>query len=133
MARHLDIYPSPSDVLYVPPNADGSRKLCSNCSFYVSPDFRCLILPLDKFVGRHAVCGYHVYGTPLEKRPRSFHAVPLTPEQVGLISTWGTSCDRCAWYKAPEGKTAALCFGVYKDGQPLHVEPLACCTRWTKG
>jgi len=132
MAKHLDIYPTLPDVLYVRSNLDGSRKRCSNCCLYLKNDYRCLVHAKDLFIGHLAVCGYHIYGAPLAHRPKGFSCDPLDPKLSGLIDTIGTSCDRCAWYQPGEPGSSPLCLGVYTKGEPAHVEALGCCARWLK-
>lgn len=132
MPRHLDIYPTLSDVLYTPPNLDGSRKRCGNCCLYLGKDWRCLLHDKDLFIGTLAVCGYHVYGKPLDARPRGFSCDPIAPKLSGLIDTTGTGCDRCAWYQTAEPGQSPQCAGVYTHGKPAKVEPRGCCARWIK-
>ncbi len=133
MPRHLEIIPTLSDVLYQPPNPDGSRKRCDNCCMFLpnglSP--RCFIHAADKFISSQMVCGYHVYGTPMAVHPRVGRAVPgVEPELSGLIWTLGTSCDRCVWYQA-EDEDTGLCMSVREGDGPAEVEALGCCARWT--
>ncbi len=129
----MPLLPTLSDVVYTPPNPDGSRKLCNNCCLYVRPAFRCILHAKSQVVIPHAVCGYHVFGRVLEAQPAGFLALALTPQQSGLIPTTGTSCDRCVWYEPTRGKAGGVCHGAQEDGEPAPVEALGCCSRWAKG
>lgn len=128
--HRLPIAPTPPDVLYAPPNIDGTRKQCENCFLYLFMDERCLIHAADLAIHPLAVCGYHVEGAPLRARPAKMLAIPLDPKLTGLILTdRGTSCDLCSWYEK-KTKDKGLCHGVMVDGKPASVDALGCCARW---
>lgn len=117
---------TPSDVLYVGPNRDGSRKSCKNCGFWVSGRNRCILFG-DTEVTADAICGYHVSGVPgsLKGKPEA----SLDPKTSGLIKApEGTACDNCARYS--EGHCMALYKSPESDEHP-EVDPRGCCTAWT--
>ena len=68
-------------VLYAEPNPDGSRKLCQNC-FMWSADDRCSIHDKDLKVTAEMICGYHVYGAPMEERVFHPGLEPVEPRQT---------------------------------------------------
>lgn len=128
--------PKPNEVLYTPPNADGSRKKCANCTLYESPPRTCMIHAADVLVEADDVCGYHVYGRPLDGATsghREFMQA-VDPELSGLAKVpGGTSCDTCAHY-TPSGTLAGTCGAVSdpEEDAPALVQPLGCCARWTE-
>ncbi len=116
--------PEPWGVLYAPPNRDGSRKSCANC-FMWSKDKRCLIHDRDREIAPDAVCGYHVFGKPLDRWVnRGVQA--LDPALTGLAKVpGGTSCDLCLWFEK------GMCLAVRgPDGNPAQVQGKGCCARW---
>lgn len=115
--------PDKSEALYVGPNPDGSRKSCANCMMW-SRDNRCTIHAADLKITGDMVCGYHVYGDPLDKRIDHLGLDAVTPKESGLIVApkGGTSCDNCYFFTAAQ-HCAAL------DGKPK-VHPKGCCSRW---
>jgi hypothetical protein len=77
-----------------------------------------------------AVCGYHVFGTPLDRWYQIKGIKPVQPSQSGLeIVPGGTSCRNCKAYES-NGKGKGLCHLVYDEGKPANVEALGCCARW---
>lgn len=123
-------YPGPSGVLYAPPNDDGSRKNCGNCSLWAERDMQCLIHSPDVEVGPDMVCGYHVFGEPQMFGSAIIRPTGIAPELSGLESVpGGTSCDECRFFDS------GMCNGVGdpSTGQPpTPVEPLGCCARWER-
>ena len=117
--------PEPSGVLYTNPNPDGSRKNCKNCVMFASKAEQCYIFAPDKTITADMVCGYHVYGKPLEVFEKRIPMDPVVTDLAGLeVVKGGTSCDNCVAYRDGE------CLAVYKDGKPAKVEALGCCARW---
>lgn len=119
--------PSPPEVLYAPPNPDGSRKRCENCFAWVKGKNRCLYFKSDVSVKKDDICNLHVYG-----RPRTEwidHGIdPLTPKSVGLVKAVddGTSCDTCKYFDY------GYCKAVEVDGKSAKVDKLGCCARWVR-
>lgn len=146
--RHLFVFANPNqpvngdlprptlaEVLYSPPNPNGTRKACMNCVLWFASDENCLIHDMDVVAPADAICGYHVFGSPM---PGAYvqhpGMMPVTPELSGLIQvTGGTSCDRCHWYRKRSG-TEGTCVAVRElDGESdtdALVSGLGCCTRW---
>lgn len=115
-------------VLYANPNPDDSRKQCINCMMW-SRDDRCSIHEDSVEVTEDHVCGYHVYGEPMDERMDHPGMAAVTSELSGLtLIPGGTSCDICRLYFAEEGNK---CLGaVGSDGNLLDVQPKGCCARW---
>ncbi len=126
--------PRPSDVLYCPPNADGTRKKCGNCALWAESDEKCLLMGTEVSVTGDMVCGYHVNGEPQLYVSTLGGKAMVTPELAGLIRTndgAGTSCDMCQYYD-PRTDKDGLCKAVYDQGKPAKVQPLGCCARWVR-
>jgi hypothetical protein len=124
--------PTLSDVVYATPNPDGSRKACANCFLYIGAVGRCVIHAPDLPIRPSAVCGYHVFGVPLEEMPPMIEVEPQDPALTGLINAHGTSCDICTWYER-KTKDRGICHGVIDDkGAPAGVQALGCCARWAR-
>ena len=125
--------PFPWGVLYSGPNPDGTRKMCLNCMMYAANDRTCNIHAPNVEVAPMAICGYHVYGYPMEERMEHPGIVYVDPALSGLeVIPGGTSCDICIYY-APTSREKGLCHAVAKekDGLPPQpVEALGCCSRW---
>jgi len=121
--------PTPEGCVYTPPNADGSRKICGNCTLWAQVDLRCLLHgPLQ--VDQDMVCGYHVYGEPQEHQDAiTLTMQPLTTAQSGLGPvSGGVSCDTCRYFD--HGKCIAIADPT-TGRAPANVEALGCCARWT--
>jgi hypothetical protein len=109
-------------VLYVPPNPDGTRKRCANCPLWRDVSRRCLIHKASQEVTADHVCGYHFYGKPYVDVPSGAeHTEPLSAEVTGLEEVrGGVSCDKCSYFG--NGYCSLL-------SQSVH--PMACCSGWT--
>jgi hypothetical protein len=135
-AKRLKVLrPTPVEVLYLPPNPDGSRKLCKNCYIWVKNTERCVIHASDKKIAAGAVCSYHVYGKPItSETAKGFKNVePVDPSLSGLMTVdGGTSCDVCKFY-IEESDDTGTCKAVAdpKDQEKdAGVDALGCCSRW---
>ncbi len=119
------------DVLYAPPNPDGSRKKCENCAHWYAKN-ECLIMAPSVVVPGDAICGYHVFGAPDKIGERSAGLEPVLPENAGFEQTEdGTSCDLCKFYDAGKGAKSGKCRAVADpDGGSALVQALGCCARW---
>lgn len=109
--------------MYAGPNPDGSRKNCGNCMMW-SKDNRCTIHAANREITAGMVCGFHVYGEPMDKRMDHPGLKTVTPSESGLIVAppGGTSCDNCSFYAARK------CMALL--GKPS-VHPKGCCARWS--
>jgi len=131
--------PEKGEVLYADPNPDGSRKACLNCIMWVSDNAiedgaKCLIHEKSLQVEGNMVCGYHVYGEPMDKWMDHPGITPVQPDMSGLIlAPYGTSCDICLFFVAGRG-TSATCLAVNSDTHEVDafVEALGCCSRWAE-
>ncbi len=125
--------PQLAEVLYAPPNPDGSRKACANCTFWV-PSGECDIHAPGTVVPGYAVCGYHVYGKPLPARIPRDNIEYCTPALSGLMTLpGGSSCARCRWFaeSSPVQADAGACLAVDDvGGAPASVESNGCCARF---
>lgn len=120
--------PTLAEVLYTPPNPDGSTKSCGNCVLYETARQTCYIHDPKLIISPEMVCGYHVYGEPMERFEYRLPMLPVTPEQSGLVLVeGGTSCSSCKYYDQLESQ----CHATQNDGEPPFVDPLGCCARWT--
>ena len=144
--RHLIVFANPDlaasspvprprldQVLYSPPNPDGSVKMCQNCILWCASDENCVIHNPDVVAPADAVCGYHVYGEPIPGAYVMHNGIQyVTPELSGLVQVeGGTSCQRCRYYNATsstEGTCAAVRYDHTEADAP--VQALGCCTRW---
>lgn len=130
-------YPSPADVLYDPPNPDGTRKGCYNC-YKFHPDATCTevagtVLPTQ-------VCGLYVHGTAVEmtaaQPPAHGPATKVLPQFAGLVDTAygdGASCDTCRFFaRVLEIGDGGLCnaLGATDGLPPVVVDARGCCARW---
>lgn len=125
--------PRPSDVLYAPPNPDGSRKRCLNCMFYADVDVRCIVLGRDVEVTGDMVCGLHTFGAPQMYTTAlgTGGEARAQPEELGLIVAPidGTSCDGCTFYTAND-PVSGTCRAVADEFGQFRVAALGCCARW---
>jgi hypothetical protein len=118
--------PSLEEVMYAPPNPDGSRKSCGNCWKFVTTG-SCVEVEGD--ISEDQVCGYHVFGTPFAAAPPS-GADKMSQAVSGLITKrGGTSCDICKAYDPGDAK-GGHCKGVQKGGKLAVVQARGCCGRW---
>ncbi len=118
--------PTPDEVLYQAPNSDGSRKVCGNCIMYGTQDRSCTIHAAEVDIDPMQICGYYVFGPPMEERMVHAGMDPVTPDLSGLMDTEvGSSCDICVHYRQEE-----ICSAVQQEGRFAKVDPLGCCTRW---
>lgn len=125
--------PEPADVLYTPPNPDGSRKACLNCALYAAAARECFIHAENLKIAPTKVCGYHVFAPqPVQTFPKRLPILPVTPDLSGLESMpGGASCDLCVWY-VPVGMDDGECLAVATSGMPelnAAVQPKGCCAR----
>ena len=125
--------PDLGQVLYTPPNPDGSIKYCQNCILWCSSDENCVIHNPDVVAPADAVCGYHVFGEPNPGAYVMHNGIQyVTPELSGLVQVvGGTSCSRCRYYNA-RTTTSGRCSAVRYDATDVDapVEALGCCARW---
>lgn len=125
--------PKVTGALYRHPNPDGSRKACRNCIMWVSSENRCAIHGKDQAVTGDLVCGYHIFGTPMEKGMDHPGMQAVTPDVSGLRPAGpGVACASCRFYE-DKGGGQGLCYGVSKDGDrrpPVPVELLGWCARY---
>lgn len=129
--------PFPHEVVYAQPNLDGTRKQCANCMMYEAPAQLCAIHDTDVIISPDMVCGYHVYGRPVDGADEEHRQYmdPVLPELSGLeLITGGTSCDTCEHY-VPTGTMSGQCEAVADPDEPSAnyvVAPLGCCARWSE-
>lgn len=118
--------PTPDEVLYQKPNSDSSRKACGNCIMFGTQDRSCTIHDAELDIAPEQICGYYVFGHPMEERMVHAGMDPVEPELSGLMDTEaGSSCDICMHYGHDE-----ICHAVQQDGEYAKVDALGCCTRW---
>ncbi len=137
MASHKgnpDAAPLPEawGVLYAKPNPDSTAKVCANCIMWSYEDQRCSIHAADVEVPYNAICGYHVFGAPMEIRMEHPGMEPVDPKFSGLeVVPNGTFCGNCIYYE-PTATDKGNCWAVAKkDGKPPQpVDFLGCCARW---
>ena len=133
--------PEPWGVLLAHPNPDGSRKSCVNCMMWARTD-QCAVHDPDLIITADHVCGYHVFGEPMEVMSDHPGIQHVDPDYSGLdLVPGGTSCDLCIYYEAiGENYEAAdedggWCHQVSAPdmGPPAPVGPLMCCAAWDDG
>ncbi|KKN72067.1 hypothetical protein LCGC14_0414620 [marine sediment metagenome] len=118
--------PTPDEVLYQAPNSDTTRKACGNCIMFGTKDRSCTIHASEVDIDPLQICGYYVFGPPMETRIDHPGMDSVTPDLSGLMETSiGSSCDICVHYSFDE-----TCHAVQQDGRYAKVDPLGCCTRW---
>lgn len=132
------------DVLYSPPNPDGTRKRCGNCMFWFGVGApagtrdECFLHDAEVLAPRDSVCGYHVHGVgQAVARPPRQNMIPVLPEYSGLCSTDdGSSCDNCVYF-TPTAGLAGTCavaseLDTDADGDPVPalVHRAGCCAAW---
>ncbi len=119
-------------VLYTKPNPNETSKMCANCIMWSSEDQRCSFHPEDLEVPYNAICGYHVFGQPMEFRMDHPFMDPVDPKLSGFeVVPNGTFCGSCVYYE-PTSERKGKCWAVAKkDGKPpQEVDLLGCCARW---
>jgi hypothetical protein len=120
--------PTPGQVLYAPPNQDGSEKACGNCYKFCRQDQRCL--EVDGPITVEMVCGYHVFGeakTNWVEMGQTF----VSPDLAGLVST-PASCGKCK--HSYEADRSLRCSAVSSPaGGDAVIEALGCCVLWSVG
>lgn len=125
--------PAAWGVLYAAPNPDGSRKQCANCPMWASSGEQCSIHDPEVEVTADHVCGYHVFGPPMDQHPVHHGMQFVDPGNSGLERIeGGTSCDTCRWYEesVPD---SGWCYAVADQesmAPPTSVGRLGCCARW---
>lgn len=123
--------PPPWGVLLADPNPDGSRKSCGNCMMWAHSN-QCNIYDPGLEITADQICGYHVFGEPMEEVMEHPGIQYQSPEYGGLESVpGGTSCDICKYYEAEEDR--GLCHAVAdpeSGSPPTPVLALQCCARW---
>jgi hypothetical protein len=125
--------PFPWGVIYSKPNPDGSRKMCMNCMMWSYQDEKCSIHRANLNVPPEAICGYHVFGEPMEKRMPHKGMDPVDEALSGFdVVRGGTSCDICIYFE-PTALGKGVCHAVAQEKTglpPQPVQPLGCCARW---
>ncbi len=127
-------------VVYARPNPDGSRKSCQNCMMFIPRDEdgrgKCSIHARTQEIKPDDTCGYHVFGTPMDKWMDHPGMDPVDPKYSGLGNVpGGTSCDVCVYYEG-QGEGKGLCHAVASGDEPpagpppVTVEAKGCCSRW---
>ncbi len=130
--------PTPGQVLYAHPNPDGTRKSCGNCVMWMADMEQCHIHDSDVSVLVDAICGYHVFGTPMTgvSNLSRENMDPVEPELSGLERVpGGISCDRCKYYVQAgqqQGKCRAVRVTNAPEAPSALVASLGCCTLWTE-
>lgn len=128
-------YPKPWGVLLAQPNPDGSRKTCGNCMMWVRTD-QCAIHDPGLPVSEEHICGYHVYGQPMDEWMDHPGIQPVNPEYSGLEHVpGGTSCDICIYYEQVDDEMG-MCHQVADPeihSPPVPVSALQCCAAWDDG
>lgn len=108
-------------VLYAKPNLDGSA------------DERCSIHPKSLKVPAQAICGYHVFGVPMETRVEHPGMDPVDPALSGFAEDVGegTYCGSCIYYE-PTSEKEGNCWAVASKDRhpPQEVAFMGCCARW---
>jgi len=103
--------------MYAHPNTDGSRKNCKNCIMW-SQDKRCSIHPEDLEILSTAVCGYHIFGNPMDKRMDHPGMKTVDPKFSGLENIpGGTTCDVCF----PVGTPVLMADGIERPIEMIKV------------
>jgi len=125
--------PKPWGVVYDSPNPDGSRKACGNCMMYITEKGGlCAIHGPDVRMTPDRICGYYVYGKPMEKMMPMPGMKPVDPKFSGMNrAPGGVSCDVCIYYvKKDEEK--GLCRAVQgEDGGFAEVQAMGACSRYS--
>ncbi len=125
--------PMPDGALYRHPNPDGTRKSCMSCIMWVSGENRCVIHARDREVPGDFVCGYHVFGVPMEKWMDHPGIMSVTPDISGLRPAGaGVACGNCRFYQ-DLGNGKGLCHGVSDPETrrpPVPVESRGWCARY---
>jgi hypothetical protein len=135
--------PTLAEVLYCPPNPDGSHKMCGNCFAYATGKGQCYIHDPTLVIRPTSICGYHVFCfAPLKMFTSLVKMQPVKPEFSGLQQTeHGVDCDGCKYYAetgeatdAGEvshevGECLATCDSM---GMPGRVEAKGACARWKR-
>lgn len=125
----LDGLPTASEALYAGPNPDGTRKRCGNCVQYATRERSCYLHDPKLVIEANEVCGYFVFGSPMEEFQSRVQMEPLDPEMSGLVETKeGASCDLCAHYD--DGACRAVRGSGEHHDDLQRVDPKGCCTRW---
>lgn len=125
--------PTKVECVYLGPNPDATKKACSNCVSWASKDEQCYFMSPSQPVYGDMVCGYHIFGKPIDSFAKRLPMLPLTPATAGLISTpngEGTSCSICKAYD----RSTSKCYALANDAKDdfADVEPGGCCGRWTE-
>lgn len=119
-------------VLYAKPNPDDTPKMCQSCIMWSWRDRKCSIHKKSLDVPHDAICGYHVFGKPMETRMDHPGMDPVDPALSGFdIIPAGTYCGSCIYYEATSGDKG-VCHGVAKVSgvPPQPVDFMGCCARW---
>lgn len=124
--------PTPGEALYRHPNTDGTPKACRNCMMYVPSENRCVIHDRGLEVTEDLICGYHIFGVPMEKWMEHPGMEALTPDLSGLRNAGsGLVCANCRFFE-DLGNGKGNCSGVAdpNTGQPpASVELMGFCAR----
>lgn len=107
--------------------------LVHNCVMWSWNDQKCSIHPKSLHVPPFGVCGYHVFGVPMETRMEHPGMDPVDPALSGFDTNVGpgTFCGSCIYYE-PTSEDKGACWAVAgKDQIPPHpVDLMGCCARW---
>ncbi len=127
----MPLRPSLDEVLYEPPLPGGVRRTCAGCVFWDRAAERCAQFSPRFRVVAKGICGLFSAGKPTGAALRSILTRPLEPASQGYaVTTGGTSCSNCTWFRFAEGKRGT-CLGVRGDGLlGAEVHGGGCCTRW---
>jgi hypothetical protein len=119
-------------VLYRAQNPDTSRKRCVNCIFWVEKERKCVLHSPTIQVDDQDMCGFHVFGKPMETYQQFPGIQYLDPKFSGLRDAGsGVSCANCKYYQVVD-QTHGLCRGVAAENRkpPQPVGSLNWCTRY---
>lgn len=113
--------PTLQQLLYRPPNADGSKKRCGNCVFLVAPMKLCLLHPKSQAIHEESLCNYHLYGDPHDDWEPHSGLEPLTAELSGFREDTGegAACENCAFFN-PQNKACQAASGDVESHAKVH-------------
>lgn len=107
--------------------------LVHNCFMYVPSENACAIHLRDQEVLTSDLCGYHIFGKPMERWMDHPGMQAVTPNISGLRPVGaGAVCANCRFYR-DQGNGKGLCYGVSKPDDrkpPQPVELMGFCARY---
>jgi hypothetical protein len=118
--------PTLGDLLYVEPAPGNAKRNCDNCMMWVRTN-KCVIHSKSKAIQAKDVCGYHVYGQPMEEWMDHPGMQPVNPKYSGLTHVEeGTHCGNCMHFSGDR------CTAAKTDKGTSHppVDVNGCCARW---